>query len=186
MQELGQRIREFRQRKGWTLEDLSSRCGLSVSFLSQVERGLSSLSIVSLYAICEALGIPVPEILTDSKRPSTVNKAGSEPTVHIPNSSISYRWLSGGFPGRAIEVLVGEFPPNYRHPLTPHGGEEFGYVLEGHLTLKIGENEYLLGPGDSFHFLATIPHGYETSAEEEAKVLMVTTQKFFEPFVEKN
>lgn len=180
MEDIGRRVWVLRQRRGWTLEELSSRCGLSVSFLSQVERGISSLSIVSLYAICGALGIPVPEILTDSKKPSTVTKAGNEPTIHIPNSSVSYRWLSGGFPGRVIEVLVGEFPPNYRHPLTPHGGEEFGYVLEGHLVLKIGANEYALGPGDSYHFVATIPHGYETFSQEGAKVLWAITQKFME------
>ncbi|MFQ6117647.1 MAG: cupin domain-containing protein, partial [Candidatus Bipolaricaulia bacterium] len=79
-----------------------------------------------------------------------------------------------------IEILINEFPPNYRHPLTPHEGEEFGYVLEGHLLLKIEEEEYPLEPGDSYHFLALKPHGYETSEKEGAKVLMATTQKFIE------
>lgn len=180
MEGIGNQIRELRKKRGWTLNELAERSELSVSFLSQVERGLSSLSIVSLYNICKALDTPVPEILTDNRQPSTVTKEADQPQVRIANSAISYRYLSGAFPGRTIEILIGEFPPNYRHPLAPHKGEEFGYVLEGHLILKLGKDEYPLGPGDSYHFLATIPHGYETSSQEGAKILWALTQKFIE------
>jgi len=199
MENIGKKIRALRRQKDMTLEKLSARCGLSVSFLSQVERGISSLSIVSLHAICEGLDVPVSEILTDNRRPLairrpplTVTKEADRLRILIPNSPISYQYLSGVFPDRVIEVLIGEFPPNYRHPLAPHEGEEFGYVLEGHLTLRIGEDEYPLGPGDSYHFLATKPHGYETTSQEGTKVLWAITQKFIEwhgemrrPFQEK-
>lgn len=189
MEDIGKKIRALRRQKDMTLEKLSARCGLSVSFLSQVERGISSLSIVSLYAICDSLDIPISEILTDNRMPSairspsptvTVTKEADRPQILIPNSPISYQYLSGAFPDRVIEVLIGEFPPNYRHPLAPHEGEEFGYVLEGHLTLRIGEDEYPLDPGDSYHFLAMKPHGYETSSQEGAKVLWAITQKLLE------
>jgi len=180
MDDIGKKIRQVRQQRDLTLEELSTRCGLSVGFLSQVERGISSPSIVSLTAICRALEISVPEVFTQTKQPSTVTKATDQPQIRIANSAVSYRYLSGAFPNRVIEVLIGEFPPNYRHPLAPHEGEEFGYVLEGHILLRIGEKEYPLGPGDSYHFLATIPHGYETSSEGSAKILWAITQKFIE------
>lgn len=57
MIDVGQFIRSLRTSREWTLRDLSQRCNLSVSFLSQVERGLSSLTITSLDAICGALGV---------------------------------------------------------------------------------------------------------------------------------
>ncbi len=180
MEDIGKKIRAVRQGQGVTLEELSSRCGLSTGFLSQIERGISSLSIVSLNAVCEALGIPLTELFTYTKEPSTVTKETDQPQIRITNSAISYRYLSGAFPERVIEVLINEFPPNYRHPLAPHEGEEFGYVLEGHLMLRIGEEEYPLSPGDSYHFLATKPHGYETSEKEGARILVATTQKFIE------
>ncbi|MFQ6090553.1 MAG: helix-turn-helix domain-containing protein [Candidatus Bipolaricaulia bacterium] len=181
MKDLGRKLRALRRQRGLTLEEVSAHCGLSVSFLSQVERGISSPSIVSLHSICRVLGVPISEVLTDAEgSPSTVTKAADQPQIRIANSAVSYRYLSGAFPERVIEVLINEFPPNYRHPLAPHEGEEFGYVLEGHLILRIGEEEYPLGPGDSYHFLASKPHGYETSAREGAKVLMATTQKFIE------
>ncbi len=180
MEDIGKKIRAVRQRQGVTLGELSSRCGLSIGFLSQIERGLSSLSIVSLKAICEALGIPLHEVFSYTKEPSTITKETDQPLIRITNSAVSYRYLSGAFPERVIEVLINEFPPNYRHPLAPHEGEEFGYVLEGHMILQIGEEEYPLNPGDSYHFVATKPHGYETSEQEGARVLVVTTQKFIE------
>ena len=180
MEDIGRSIRAIRQRKGVTLEALSARCGLSIGFLSQVERGISSLSIVSLYDICKPLDVPIPDVFTSAKETSTVTKAVDQPQIRIANSAVSYRYLSGAFPERVNEILINEFPPNYRHPLAPHGGEEFGYVLEGRLLLRIDDEEYRLEAGDSYHFLASKPHGYETSAGEGARVLMVTTQKFIE------
>lgn len=184
MEDIGRRVRALRQRKGWTLQELSDRCGLSVSFLSQVERGLSSLSIVSLYAICDALGVPAPDLLAEPKKSSPVLRASDQPSIHLPNVSVVYRWLSGEFSGRVIEVLIGEFPPGYQHPLAPHEGEEFGYVLEGRLVLRMESDEHVLGPGDSYHFPATIPHGYKTSEQEGARVLWALTQKFIKRWAE--
>lgn len=70
------------------------------------------------------------------------------------------------------------FHRGYRHPSVSHGGEEFGYVLKGDLTLVVGDKGYSLGPGDNFHFPARYPHSYST--ERGAKVLIVSTHKSFE------
>lgn len=187
LEEIGARIRALRRQKGLTLNELAARCDLSVSFLSQVERGITSPSIVSLYAICRVLEIPVSQILAEPSPPaSLVTPADQQLHIRIASSAVSYRYLSGAFEGRILEALINEFPPNHRHPLATHEGEEFGYVLAGHLILRIEDQAFPLGPGDSFHFLSTRPHGYETSAAEGAKVLVVTTQKFIETFVERN
>lgn len=151
-----------------------------MSFLSQIERGLSSLSIASLRAICEALGIDAAELIPISNPLSARNGAASPITkvadrfrIRIEGFGIAYSYLSRRFSGRVNEILINVFPPNYRHRIAPHEGEEFGYVLEGHLSLQI-EEEYPLDPGDSFQFLASRPHGYTTSANGGAKVLIVT------------
>lgn len=188
MDAIGERIRVTRRQKGWTLENLSSHCKLSVGFLSQVERGLSSLSIVSLRAIGEALEVPLSELFlkeenskfAESKTVSPVTKATDQLCIQIGEYPTMYRYLSGGFSNRIMEVLINEFPPNYRHPLALHKGEEFGYVLGGQLTLRIEEDEYPLEPGDSYHFPASKLHSYNTSEKQGARVLMVTTQKILE------
>lgn len=187
MEDIGRAIRDLRMKKGWTLQKLASLTELSVSFLSQAERGLSSLSIVSLHNICEALGVDASSLLSENKAPVAqpgfafpIVPAADQLCIRIASSPVTYRYLSGSFANRTIEALINEFPPNYRHPLAAHTGEEFGYVLEGHLLLRIEEETYPLSPGDSYHFVATRPHGYETSPKEGARVLVASTQKFLE------
>ncbi|HAF70724.1 MAG: Cupin 2 conserved barrel domain protein [Acetothermia bacterium 64_32] len=181
MQEIGRRVREFRQRKGWTLEELSARCGLSVSFLSQVERGLSSLSISSLQAICQALGIPITHFFAPPSGNSLVLKAGSPRTrIRIEDSQVTYSLLSGPMPERLLEAFIAEFPVGYKHPLVTHPGEEFGYLLEGEVVLRVEEEEFRLQPGDSFHILSTQPHTIYNVGDKPAKLLWVMTHKLLE------
>ena len=186
--ELGSRIRILRQRKGLTLKDLSRQCELSVSFLSQIERGLSSFSIPSLRAICQALNVSLPDLLVLSDgpgmafladpRPPEITRGDNQSYINLSDTSIKYRFLSGGFPGRQFEALIGEMSPGYHNSPISHEGEEFGYVLEGSVKLAVGEEAYSLGPGDSYHIVARTPHGCETRDEGSAKVLWVQTAKY--------
>jgi len=186
--ELGQRIRILRQQKGLTLKNLSRQCSLSVSFLSQIERGLSSFSIPSLRSICHALDVSLPDLLILSDgpgmafladpRPPEITKGDNRSYINLSDTSIKYRFLSGGFPSRQFEVLIGEMSPGCRNPTSSHEGEEFGYILEGRIKLTIGDESYDLGSGDSYHLLATTRHGCGTSDEEGAKVLWVQTAKY--------
>ena len=188
MGEIGNFVRSQRKLRGWTLQELAKRCKLSVGFLSQVERGISSLSILSLNAICEAFEIPISDLsanlsrLNEEDNPSEgiseIVKVDERPNIQISAGSIRYQFLSGEFPRRQFEILIGELPPNYHYPPAKHKGEEFGYVLEGKLLFTIGKEVHELGPGDSYHFMATTPHGYETASEEAAKVLWVQTLKY--------
>jgi len=191
MNEVGQHIRSLRKRRGWTLKQLSTHCNLSVSFLSQVERGLSSVSLSSLDVICRALGSTVADFFHDyggsqstdvnvSTDSSKVIKTAQQSVVNISTASIKYRFLSRDFPGRQLEILIGEISPGYYYPPAAHEGEEFGFVLEGRLKLKIGQHTYSLEPGDSYHFMATTPHGYEAEGEEVVKILWVQTLKYLQ------
>jgi len=190
MDALGARLRQIRQGHGWTLKEVASRSGLSVGFLSQVERGLTTLSIVSLHRICRALGVDMVGLLAASAvgRGEAVGAegAGGSPVVpgrdqlevRIGGGPVSYRRLSGSFPGRMTEALENVFPPGHRQPPSTHEGEEFGLVLAGSLTLRVDGVDYELGPGDAFHFATSRPHGYATPAGSGARVLVVSTASF--------
>ena len=176
-EQIGERLAALRQARGLALQELASRCGLSASFLSQIERGVCAPSIVSIYRICRALNVSVFQLLPDPILDSSpVRYHEVQPSFSMAKGGASYVCLSGNLPDRQLEILLNLFPPGYQHPKTTHGGEEFGYVLSGDLTLVIEDQEYLLGPGDSFHFVAERPHTYYT--RQGAKVLIVSTQKF--------
>jgi len=183
MNGLGSRLREARGNRGWTLERLSEECGLSASFLSQVERGLSTLSIVSLSAICSALDLPM-ETLFSSSAPldgstARVTSADRQLLIQIGDSPVSYRYLTAQLPEAPIqELLIAEFPAACEQRDSTHEGEELGYVLEGALDLHVGGEEYHLSVGDSYRIQASEPHDYRTSKGLGAKVLMAVTQRF--------
>lgn len=159
------------------MQEVANRCGLSASFLSQIERGVSAPSIVSLYRICQALSVPLYQVLPDPMADSSpVRYLEAQPCLRPSETGTSYICLSGNFPGRQLEILINLFPPGYHYPKATHKGEEFGYVLSGDLILVVEDQEYLLGPGDSFHFIAEKPHTYRT--RQGAKVLIVSTEKF--------
>ena len=186
---LESRLRELRKGKGWTLSDLAKECSLSVSFLSQVERGLCSPSIASLHTICDALEVTVPDVLSDERterdgepqiRRGPITRKRDALNIRLTDSPVEYVYMSGAFPGRRMEILVNRFPAGYASPVAPHKREEFGYVLSGVLTITIGDEVHNLAPGESYHFPASIPHGYRTSEDQGAEVLVVSTQMFLE------
>jgi len=185
MEDIGAQIREERQRKGWTLDALAKESGLSPGFLSQVERGLSTLSIVSLSSICRALGIPIESVFSSSgpldRHEPVVTAADQQLHIQIGRSPITYRYLSGQLPSEPIEeLLIAEFPAGCVQEHSAHEGQEFGYLLEGSLVLRVRDEEHPLSQGDSYHISASEPHGYRTAASAGAKVLMAVTQRFIE------
>ncbi len=184
MQDIGAQLRRARQDRGWTLETLSARSGLSASFLSQVERDQSTLSIVSLSAICRALEIPMDRLFTSSgpllRGASRVTKAASQLRIQIGDCAVSYRYLTSQLPAVPVEeLLIAEFPAGGRQEATPHDGEELGYVLGGSLTLWVAEEEHRLAPGDSYRVAPQEPHAYE-AGRTGARILMAVTQRFID------
>jgi transcriptional regulator with XRE-family HTH domain len=190
MDAVGQHIRVLRRDRGWTLRELANRCELSTSFISQVERGLCSISIASLHTICQALNVRLADFFAQAdaqvngalstERSTEVMKEQDQPAIIVSDSAIKYRFLSRDFPGREFEIIIAEISPGYLYPPAPHKGEEFGYVLEGRLSLTIDEATHVLGPGDSYHFNATTPHGYAADGDEPVKVLWIGTLKYFQ------
>jgi transcriptional regulator with XRE-family HTH domain len=184
MDDLGAQLRKARQERGWTLETLSARSGLSTGFLSQVERGQSTLSIVSLSAICHALELPMERLFTSSapldESAAVVTQARAQLRIQIGESAVSYRYLTPQLPGAPIEeLLIAEFPPGERQDATAHDGEELGYVLGGSLTLHVGTKEHLLDAGDSYRVASRERHEYE-AGEAGARILMAVTQRFID------
>ncbi len=185
--EVGWRIRSIRSRKRMTLRALSSACGLSVGFLSQIERGLSSFSISSLRSICQALDVSLADVLVMSNGPgnailvdprhSAITKGDNRPHLSLSDASVKYRFLSTGLPGRRFEAVVGEMAPGSHTESHAHEGEEFGYVLEGEVVLISDGEEHELGSSDSYHLMASTPHACK-AGDKGAKVLWVQTARY--------
>ena len=181
MRNIGGQIRKLRKRRGWTLQRLAEQSGLSVSFLSQVERGLSSPSISSLGAVANALEVPLSNFFTVAHNPSVVVRSQDQGRFRIDGAEVTYITLSGPLKNKMLEPLLVEVPPHYKAaPPFAHQGEEFVYMLKGTVTFTIQGRDYQIGRGDSIHFTSEIPHAYRNDSPQWAKVIWVLTPRLIE------
>ncbi|MTI55942.1 helix-turn-helix domain-containing protein [Geosporobacter ferrireducens] len=181
---IGQKIKELRVSKKITLKDLSKKTGLSIAFLSQLERGLTSAAIMSLKNIAEALEVDISYFFAppfeNSKR---VIRSYEQEIFHIENSKFIYYNLANDAEGKALTpFLVTIYPERGQDQVIPyaHEGEEFIYVLEGILTLYLENEKYDLYPGDSLHIDSSVPHNWANFTNKVVKILSVNTPKIFE------
>ncbi|GAA4681994.1 helix-turn-helix domain-containing protein [Phytohabitans rumicis] len=184
---VGERIREARLRDGISLRGLARAVGVSASLISQIETGKSRPSVSTLYAITKALGISVedvfdgpepdavpapPRVGPDRVVATAVQAAGHRvgPVVRPAgrdvlqlDSGVTWERL-GHLPGTRVDFLLVTYAPGGSSSsgdlLMRHSGAEYGYLIEGELTVTLGFEEYRLGPGDAVSFPSTTPHRY--------------------------
>lgn len=172
-------IKALRHERKLTLKELSTKTDLSVSFLSQVERGDSSPAITSLNKIAEALDVDITYFFTPQKTEDfKISFKTSEPLKVEHSEQIMYR-MSSDFENRALENYLIEIPVGTRNEEVRHVGEEMYYLIEGKLTVYVNNKRYELERNDVLHFPSNIPHHYENNGDTVAKILCVITPTLF-------
>jgi len=177
---VGFEIRDLRRAKSMTLTDLSRETGLSVGYLSQIERGVSSPSIKALHTISRVMGVTIswffsPSATEDDKLHDIIVRAGNRRRLAF-KSGITDELLSPNL-RRQIELLSCVFPPGSKSGDQPytHQGEEAGIVISGVLRLWIDDEEVILNEGDSFAFESDKPHRYDNPSDQETVVIWAIT-----------
>ena len=173
--ELGGRIRALRAEQGLTLQVVAERTGLSSSMVSMVERGRTSPSIGTLIAIASALGVHMADLFeldVDGPR-DVVQRAADQQIVETANGVL--RRLVQVDPRRGLELVVNEYAPGTASAVqvTHHAGYEYGYVLEGVLTIELQDAAHHLEPGDSIAFESTRPHRIVNRGSGRARAVWV-------------
>jgi transcriptional regulator with XRE-family HTH domain len=171
--DIGRRLRQRREARGLSLRALAERVGVTASLLSQIETGQVNPSVDTLFALAEGLQMSVAEFFSSdaSAGPrghaaSAAPQSRSLPVVHRPARSrielehgvVWESLLPVEEPG--LEWMVIHYPPGAMSSakLQRHGGRDYGLVVSGQLTIRLGFSEYVLGPGDSIAYDASTPH----------------------------
>ncbi len=175
-QVVGEHVRRLRTRLGLSVRDLASRTSFSPSFISQVENGQASPSISSMERIAHILGVSLGEFfaVAGEARGGRVLKATHRQVLESGWSNATVEILSEVV--ERIEPMVITLGPGGRSGKHPYGHatEEFGLVLEGEMTLTLGPQDHVLGPGDAVTILPGELRVWRNPGTSPARVLVVS------------
>jgi transcriptional regulator with XRE-family HTH domain len=157
----GAELREIRKQQQLTLQNLAEKTGLSMSLLSQIERGLVDPTVGTFWKICSALDVPINHFFRVKDGQEPVIRKDQHKIIQLKNSNVKYHVLTPLQQGK-IEFLLIEIEPGQtlEQEQISHSGEECGYILQGELKVLLGDREYHLYAGDSIGFNSSSPHRF--------------------------
>ena len=176
----GGALRGCRRERGLTLKAVSDKTGLTIGFLSEVERDMSSLSLSSLIAVSRAIGVGIERFTEPPEDLGGVTRAPERTIYRVSNSPVGYERLSAGLDGGVINAVRMRVPPGYRSEQLSHYGEELMYVLDGTVYVTVAGQETELRAGDSVHFSSRRAHCIHNRSTSECLVLWTGTLPLFE------
>ncbi|TEA78830.1 helix-turn-helix domain-containing protein [Allopusillimonas ginsengisoli] len=183
MQNLPYRLKALRRQQRLSLDQLAQRSGLTKSYLSKLERGVSEPSISTVLKLAEAYGIGISELMGIGEEGGdsvSVVRRHERTPLDRPDRDASYRYEAVA--GKRLVKSMNPFiihPPreNQAAPDSfPHSGEEFMLVLKGSVSITVGGRTFDLETGDSIYFDSELPHKLRTISPDDAEVLVVATR----------
>lgn len=177
---VGDRVRQVREMRGLTIRDLSSRTGISVDDLKRVEshemipplgelvRLGKALEMKMGYFISPGVDRPVTVVRADQRRP--VARYGERKSERY---GYLYESLAPEKADRLMEPFIVTLLPTDVEELSTHDGQEFLFVLEGQMKVRVGDEIELLGPGDALYYDSSQPHSVRCVGTSQTKILAV-------------
>jgi transcriptional regulator with XRE-family HTH domain len=178
---LGARIRSLRQARRLTLRDVAERAGVTESFLSQVERDVTSPSIATVHRIARALDLSIAQLFAQDADTGRVVRREARRRVEYPGLKAVDEFLTSNVAGR-LQVIMSTIEAGGgtgAEPYTHESDEETVIVLAGVLDLWVGDEHYVLREGDAITFPSRIPHWNVNRGATPATVLFCMTPPSF-------
>ncbi len=178
---VGKRVKQVREKKGLTLEDISQRTDIDVNYLEEIEEGEASPPLGVLIKLAKALEMKMGYFISGEEgKPFTIVRAKDRKIVSRYDSAkgkrygYQYESLAPQKKDRHMEpFLVTLVPADTEEERSTHDGQEFIYVLEGVMEVRLADEIHLLYPGDSIYYDSTIPHLVKCHGPEKTKILAV-------------
>lgn len=160
---LGQILRTLRKQKGLTLDQLAETTGVSKPMLSQLERGETNPTVVTLWKISTGLHVPFSTFLQELEEPAvTIVRAAEQRIAADDDGRYVVRSITAIKNPQPSDLFLVDLKPDSKHCAEAHGSNitEGIWVKNGQLVIEIGDKCYELKEGDSLHFQANLDHSY--------------------------
>jgi len=180
---LGEKVKDLRRLKRYTLRQVSGKTGLSIALLSQVENNAVSPPVATLLRIARALDVNIGYFFREeeSKERAVVVRKDERRKVfrRMPaqhgKSGYTYEALAYTKNAKHMEPFLVEFEPKKKEEIAflNHRGEEFLFLFQGRLAFHYNEDEIVLEAGDSLYFEADVPHAFRALRGKKAQGIVV-------------
>jgi len=178
---VGTNLKNIRQERNISLQEISNNCNVTKSFLSQVEKGKSMPSLSTLKSISEYLNITIGSLLGEERvKLNPVVKMKQRKKIEYSNG-ITMFLLTSPDPNKQMEPLLFELNPeaNTGTRKYKHFGQEFVLVIRGILEITLNDQKYILKKGDSIYFNSFLPHSFKNIDKEVTEAIWVDTPPSF-------
>jgi transcriptional regulator with XRE-family HTH domain len=179
---IGARVRQERQSRRWTLDQLADAAGVSRRMVVNVEQGAANPSVGTLLRISDALGVGLPALVErPSARPVKITRRGDGAVLWSSESGGRGVLVAGTGQPDVVELWDWTLAPGDQHGSEAHapGTKELIQVREGTLTVEAGGGQFTLEAGDAVAFPGDVAHGYANPGTTQARFSLAV----FEPGV---
>lgn len=176
---VGALIRGRRRQLSMTLQELCNVAGISVGYLSQVERDQATPSLGTLAHIARGLDVPIDYFIATTSMEDGLTRATGRSRFSVDGSSVIYERIAADFTGNVLSSFILHIPPGYRSETVSHEGEEIMFILEGQIASRLEDDEMVLSAGDSLHFRGNRLHSWSNDTDTVARMLWTGTMPIF-------
>ena len=180
---IGSKVRELRQKKHYTLQDVAAKTGLSKPFLSQIENDHVVPPVATLLKLARAFDVGLAYFFQDEVGIDRIAITRSDERVRVERRphhrkgevNYIYEALDTKKTNKHMEPFLVEFPVQDTSEMIfmNHEGEEFLHVLEGNLEFRSIDRVEVLEPGDSIYFESDLSHSFRCLGEKPARAIVV-------------
>ncbi|PAB59441.1 helix-turn-helix domain-containing protein [Anaeromicrobium sediminis] len=168
---IGEKINCFRNERKLTIRELANLTSLSIGYISNLERDLTSPSLANLHTICQALEISLVELIMESQEEEKIiitRKDERKKMYYDEKEKIKYEALirdKDKFDAYAVTL---EAKTEFSNKAWEHNMDEFGVVIKGQLEVMVGEETYLLNEGDTVLVNKLVEHKHRNPINEKS------------------
>lgn len=167
---IGRKLKNIRNKRNLSLDEVARLTGVSKAMLGQIERGQSNPTVSTLWRIATGLKVSFSLFVDENQDDLTIIDQYEISPIIEDNNRMRLYPIFPFDANKGFEIFTIELDPGCNHISTPHndGVEEYVIVTEGQIEMNIDENKFKLYKGNSIRFMANKPHSYTNISKDRS------------------